>query len=90
MKPNPILPEVSLVEYPTRSVPVDSAALYEAVNAWVEALVEARELARLGTVEDWRASREIPTRAQALVELAAETLAETRYERRRGQQGEGR
>jgi len=63
-----------------RSVPVDSAALYEAVNAYVDALTANLEtdplLRRTGLIEDVMATH------RALIG-AAEALALHRYEQRR-------
>ncbi len=64
-----------------RSVPVDSAALYEAVNAYVDALVANLDLPSFKT--DSRS-----TVAHRALVAAAYALAQTRYERRRAQQTE--
>lgn len=69
-----------------RSVPVDSAALYEAVNAWVEAIA-----ADLESGLDHRRV-DIPhsiIEARLTMINAAFALAQTRYEQRRAAEREG-
>ncbi len=68
-------------EYSARSVPVDSAALYEAVNAWVEVIVS------YGVPNYGWEHLEIDT-AHRKVIRAAYNLAEDRNTQRRAQQTE--
>ncbi len=70
--------------YTARSVPVDSAALYEAVNAWVDAIQAELQM----TFADPAISKPKVQRAYGAVLYAAMTLARSRYERRRSQQTE--
>ncbi len=72
-----------------RSVPVDSAALYEAVNAWVDALVMDKEQP-LGIASDsalYYGRHALLNRLQVEVHDAAYTLAQTRYEQRQAARG---
>ncbi len=85
MRPDPSIPDLEAEEratyYTASSMPADSAALYEAVNAYVD--VVAAFIAAPGFVAD-----DAVTVAHRQMIAAAQTLAQTRYERRRAQQTE--
>ncbi len=71
-----------------RSVPADSAALYEAVNAWVEAITADKEVVGASKYEELDASNRAIDRTHEAVLDAAYALAQTRYLIRRAQQTE--
>ncbi len=68
--------------YTARSVPVNSAALYEAVNAYVDALTEGRTLVMLRQYDDLDLAQERVEHALSVLQDAASTLANDRSERR--------
>ncbi len=76
-----ILPETPTILYPTQQTAVDSAALYEAVNAWIEALVAHLEPDPVQPGRVYNAHQDVIS--------AAHNLAQTRYDQRRAQQTEG-
>ncbi len=76
--------------YSARSVPVDSAALYKAVNAWVDGLVadKAHPIGIASNSALYYARNAMLRRLEQEVHDAVHILAQTRYQRRRAQQTE--
>ncbi len=68
--------------YTARSVPVDSAALYEAVNRYVDALTEGRYRVRTRNFEGLDQIQDQIEYAERLLLSAASALADHRSERR--------